>query len=170
MSALNDKFLIELGNNLVEAIKSALATKDLTGYGPSVASGDLIKSIRSEVGDNELKIFGLAYIYQLQYGRKPTTGGTSDKPLKERIREWIDLKGIQPEDNISKDSLAYLIARKIHNEGTIIYQKNNGGSSGLLDDVLNDDLYTMIESKLRLAYIQTIKSEVLKNVPKEMLG
>lgn len=170
MSALNNKFLIELGNNLVEAIKSALATKDLTGYGPSVASGDLIKSIRSEVGDNELKIFGLAYIYWLQYGREPTTGGASDKPLHERIREWIDLKGIEPYGDISKDSLAYLIAWKIHNEGTIIYQNNKGDSSGLLDDVLNDDLYTTIESKLRLAYIQTVKSEVLKNVPKEMLG
>jgi len=164
MGALNDKILQQLGNNLVEAIKNVLATKDLTGYGPSVASGDLIKSIRSEVSNDELRIFGLAYIYQLQYGRKPTTGATSDKPLKERIREWIDVKGIQPDDGISKDSLAYLIARKIHSDGTIIYQKNNGGSSGLLDDVLNDDLYASIENSLRLAYVQTIKSEIMKNV------
>lgn len=170
MSALNDEYLIRLGQQLVDAIKNAINTKNLTGFGPSVASGDLVNSIRFEYNNDELKIFGKQYIGALQFGRKPTNvGGGSQPTLKERIREWIDIKGIQPDD-ISKDSLAYLIARKIHEEGTLIYQKNNGGSSGLLDDVINDNLVNEIERNIILYYTNEIKSNVFKTIPKAMLA
>jgi hypothetical protein len=168
MSGLNDEYLIRLGQQLVDAIKSAINTKNLTGYGPSVASGELVNSIRFEFSPNELKIFGKQYIGALQYGRKPTTGSATQPTLRERIREWIDVKGIQPDDDISKDSLAYLIARKIHEEGTLIYQKTGGESSGLLDDVINVDLVEEIRRNIILYYTQEIKSNILKNVPKEM--
>jgi len=169
MSGLNDEYLIRLGQQLVDAIKNAINTKNLTGYGPSVASGELVNSIRFEFSQNELKIFGKQYIGALQYGRKPTSGSATQPTLRERIREWIDIKGIQPDD-ISKDSLAYLIARKIHEEGTLIYQKTGGESSGLLDDVINDDLIKEIERNIILYYTQEIKSNILKNVPKAMLA
>ena len=48
--------LHKFGQTLVNEIKFALRNKNLTGYGPSVASGQLIESIRYEVRENELLI------------------------------------------------------------------------------------------------------------------
>ena len=118
--------------------------------------------------DGELNIYALQYIGALQYGRKPTVNGNQAGPtLRDRIRVWLDQKGIEP-DGITKDSLAYLIARKIHREGTSIYQKTNGQSSGLLDDVINQVLVDNLEKALIFAYVSAIKSQILKDVPSSM--
>jgi len=163
-----DDVLRKFGEVLVNEIKFALRNKDLTGYGPSIASGDLINSIRYEVSDGELRIYALEYIGALQYGRKPTSNGNDGGPtLKDRIRIWLDQKGIEPDD-ITKDSLAYLIARKIHKEGTSIYQRTNGASSGLLDDVINQVLVDNLEKALIFAYVTEIRSNILKSVPSSM--
>jgi hypothetical protein len=164
-----NEVLNKFGETLVNEIKFALANKNLTGYGPSVASGDLIKSIRYEVSDGELRIYALNYIGALQYGRKPTVNGNQGGPtLRDRIRIWLDQKGIEPEDGISKESLAYLIARKIHREGTSIYQRTQGQSSGLLDDVINQLFIDNLEKALIFAYVEGVRSEVLKSVPSTM--
>jgi hypothetical protein len=156
----SEQVLQTFGQKIVEQVRQAIQSKDLTGYGPSVASGNLINSIRYEIeGGDTLKIYAAQYIGALQFGRKPTENNTASNPtLRENIRTWIDVKGIEPNDNISKDSLAYLIARKIHNEGTIIYQRTQGGSSGLLDDVLNEQLERDIQSALMFAMLSTVKS------------
>jgi hypothetical protein len=160
--------LNKVGQRLVEKIKDALSEKDLTGYGPSVATGNLINSIRYEVDSQGVTVFGLKYIGALENGRKPTENGGNGE-LKAKIRQWIDVKGIEP-DGISKDSLAYLITRKIHREGTSIYQRNNGESSGLLDDVLTDQTINELSQELMFAYVTDIKSEVRKGIPIKMLA
>ena len=159
----SNEVLNRFGERFVSAIKTALQTKDMTGYGPSVATGDLLNSIRYEVNGNSLTIFGKQYIGALENGRKPTEN-TGDGTLREKIRRWIDVKGIEPDD-ISKDSLAYLIARKIHEEGTTIYRKYAGGSSGLLSDAINEDEIESLQDALIFAYVETVKSSVLKKVP-----
>ena len=165
-----NEVLNKFGETLVNEIKFALANKNLTGYGPSVASGDLIKSIRYEVSDGELRIYALRYIGALQYGRRPTPPLTpaSQPTLRERIYIWLGQKGIEPNDGISKESLAYLIARKIHKEGTSIYKRTGGQSSGLLDDVINQVFIENLEKELIFAYVEGVRSEVLKSVPSTM--
>lgn len=166
----SSEVLNKFGENLVNDIKFAIRNKNLTGNGPSVASGDLVNSVRYEVKENELSIYALQYIGALQYGRKPTANPIAGNPtLKERIRVWLDQKGIEP-DGISKDSLAFLIARKIHREGTSIYQRTQGQSSGLLDDVLNDQLVERIQTELVFSFVVEIRSEILKNIPSNMIS
>jgi hypothetical protein len=153
---------------VVEGIKNALRTKNLTGYGPSVASGETINSIRGDVSNMTLTIYGKKSIGALIYGRKPTETTTASSPtLLEVIKKWIDVKGITP-DGISRDSLAFLITRKIHREGTTIYRKYNGNPSPLLDGVIDDALVNNIKKDLILSSIGVIKSEVLKSVPNNM--
>jgi hypothetical protein len=155
----SEQVLNTYGQIIVERVRNAIRTKDLTGYGASVASGNLLNSVRYEVNNgNELIIYAAQYIGALQFGRKPTQSTSPSNPtLKENIRQWIDVKGIEP-DGISKDSLAYLISRKIHNEGTVIYKKNNGMSSGLLDDVLGEELTKEIGDALLFATADLIKT------------
>lgn len=106
-------------------------TIDINEKGIS-ASGTLLRSLRSEFeespGRKVMRVLGAGHIFFVEdgIGRGPTRSGSGNGSLQDEIRKWIDDKGITP-NGISKDSLAYLIARKIHREGTDIYlQKREG--------------------------------------------
>jgi hypothetical protein len=70
------------------------------------------------------KLWGASYFFFQEYGRGPSSSGSGKgqgPSLRVRIRHWIDEKRIQPID-ITKDSLAYIISRKIHEEGTLLFK------------------------------------------------
>jgi len=158
---LVNEILNKFGNTLVERLKNDIKNKPLTKYGAANASGKLADSIRYEVDESGLRIYGASYIYYLEYGRGPTK---NDGPgtLRQRIRGWIDDKGINP-DGISKDSLAFVITRKIHREGTEIYKQ---GGSTLLRDIFNEQMITDLKSEIALSFqdaiVTQIRSELLK--------
>lgn len=92
------------------------------------ASGNLLNNLNStvEVSGVTVKVnLQIAdYFRYLENGRGPTSSSSnaSGKTLKESILDWIRVKGIIPRADAngklpSEASLAYLIARKIHNEG-----------------------------------------------------
>lgn len=78
-----------------------------------------------------VEYFGLNYTEYLTKGRK----GGAFPPIN-AIRKWIDDKGITPKDKISKDSLAFLIARKIAQEGTRYFKQ---GGTDLIDGVITQE-------------------------------
>ena len=104
-----------------EAMKEQLSAKNIN------ASGKLDDSIEDVMVTSDGFVSGsvraLSYWYYTNYGRGPTVRGSSGKGVvRERIRQWIDDKGIVPRDaangrKTTKDELAFLIARKIHREG-----------------------------------------------------
>lgn len=110
---------------------------------PLNASGRLAKSIRYVVEDNTLKVYADSYIYYLVYGRGPTKSGGNGELLP-IIRKWIDVKGITPYDNISKDSLAFLITRSIHTNGTLLYPQG----STLISDIVNEKMINDLKSDI----------------------
>lgn len=83
------------------------------------ASGTMSRETRHEVKQTataiEMEVTTVSYFRYADEGRGPTKkGGTGE--VKKNIRKWIDQKGIAPK-GLSKDELAFLIARKIHKEG-----------------------------------------------------
>jgi hypothetical protein len=104
-----------------EAMKEQLSAKNIN------ASGKLDDSIEDIMVTSDGFVSGsvraLSYWYYTNYGRGPTVRGSSGKGVvREKIRQWIDDKGIVPRDaangrKTTKDELAFLIARKIHREG-----------------------------------------------------
>jgi hypothetical protein len=120
------------------------------------ASGNLADSIDYVVTGSRLTIRGNDYIYYLENGRKP-----GKRPPKDVIRKWIDDKGIVPRDNISKDSLAYLIARKMGEEGSTIYK---AGGSDLVSGIFNDQFVDSLQSEFMNLLTVEIESEILKLV------
>lgn len=123
--------LKDLLNELMEGIKSdILSEMDELGFN---ASGKTAASFEIEIGDNYGKLIGLRS-FQTIIQERLTDGGKGRKPtekdgsgqLYKSILGWIDAKGITP-DGITKESLAFLISRKIHREGTRLYRGERQG-------------------------------------------
>jgi hypothetical protein len=128
------------GAGLSADLKDTIKTKPLTIYGIVNATENLADSVRYDIKDNVLRVYALDYIYYIKHGRKP-----GKKPPLKAIEDWIDAKGLIYD--ISKRSLAFLIQRKIAEEGTTIYQQ---GGTKLLEDVLNSDVVGKFKSDLVL--------------------
>jgi hypothetical protein len=125
----------ELEKDLLEFLKGiALDTqkqvKAKLASNGNVASGKLKNSIVIGVvydKPNDRFSMGLSMLKYgkfIQYGRKPTTSTSGPGAVQKAIRKWIDDKGIQPRPGKNgktptKDQLAYLIARQIHEKGFI---------------------------------------------------
>lgn len=92
------------GAQAVNELKQLIKSK-------AVAGGDLLNSIGYEINNGVLRITGAPHLHYALYGRRPGKG-----PPRKAIELWIDDKGIVAE--VSKQSLAYLIQRKIAAEGT----------------------------------------------------
>ena len=130
------------------------------------ASGKFNRSLDANVTDKEVLVTGLKYAGAIESGRKPSSGGTGI--LRALIRSWIDDKGIIPTGGISKDSLAYLITRKIHQEGTRLYRGTDyyGRSkpSRVIRGVVKDGRIEELGSDLMINYVKQIKSELFDGI------
>ena len=130
------------------------------------ASGNWEKQLepfQKQTNDSfSIGILGAQYTGALENGRKPTTGNEGNPTLKEVIRIWIDDKGIIPKDNISKDSLAFLIARKIHEDGIKVPNRYNAG--GLVSDVVTKKSIEDLNRELSLFYVNDFKSTIIKDL------
>ena len=148
-----NEYLNKLGLELTDRLVKDIQTKRVTKYGAVNASGRLAKSVNYKVNGSTLTISAEQYIGALEFGRKP-----GKKPPRDVIRKWIDEKGIIP-NGISKDSLAFLIQRKIGEEGTTIWQQ---GGSDLVSGIFNDALTKEIENDFYNLIASEVTSEVLK--------
>jgi hypothetical protein len=138
------------------------------------ASGNLAKSFRYELNPTKLRLYAAAYAGAAEDGRKPTING-GNGALREQIRRWIDQKGIIPKPNddgkvISKDSLAFLISRKIHKQGTLLNQ--DGGTdhygrtkpTGIITGVINDGRLDSLKKQLITSFVFQIKQDIKNGI------
>lgn len=133
------------------------------------ASGNWAKSLEY---DNtftntkiNLKILAAHYSFWMVEGRQPTPPGApkSTPPLVEIIRKWIDDKKITPRD-MTKDQLAYVITRKIHNVGygTSLNRKGNtyksrGPRENLVTDAINRQSINKLFDIIQKDFIQQLQ-------------
>lgn len=105
------------------------------------ASGDFANSLEVEGKGLTVKLFGFDYVEYLVDGRGP-----GNFPPISAIEQWIDDKGLSAvEADISVSSLAFLIARKIANEGTEYFKQ---GGTDLLDSVITPQRIQSIIDKV----------------------
>ena len=158
---LDKKTLEEFDKKLIQDLRASL---DAAG---TTASGKTKKSLYSVTAPGSYKLWGRPFIYGLEYGRKPTSGGGNGS-LKTIILKWINDKGIIPKDNISKKSLAFLIARKIHEEGDLLHRtKQNfrkmNAPTGIINSVINDGRIKELSKRLILDFVKSAKTEIYGN-------
>ena len=122
-------------SELVEAILKNFAEETIAGIKSRIpnVTGQSAESLGYRIVGTELTIFSsLKFFTVLETGRKP-----GKRPPISVIEQWIKDKPITP-DGISTKSLAFLIARKIGEEGSLLYRQ--GGKSGVISKSINDQV------------------------------
>jgi len=133
----------------------------IQNYQAHKASGDFGKSIKIDTKENQSTMTGNRYIGALVNGRRSSSaGGKGSTVLYDQIVQWIEDKGIQPRDDISKKSLAFLITRHIHKFGIKVPNEHNDGK--LLDDTFTKESITDLKSRIGSAVIKSISSDIKK--------
>jgi hypothetical protein len=158
-----DVIVNNFAQTLIAGIQSNIRTKRVTEYGSMNASGTMADSLKYKWDGKKLVIFSTEkYFTVLETGRGPTSSSakTGSPTLRELIEIWIDQKPVALQD-ITKESLAYLIARDIHKNGSKLYQR--GGNSGVISDYINEKYVTdNLTEKLFQAQIEIITNQFLK--------
>jgi hypothetical protein len=133
----------------------------IQNYQAHKASGDFGKSIKIDTKENESVMTGNRYIGAVVNGRRASSaGGKGSTALYDQIVQWIEDKGIQPKDDISKKSLAFLITRHIHKFGIKIPNEYNDGK--LLDDTFTQESIEDLKSRLGKNIVTQITSDIKK--------
>ena len=119
-------------SGLVNAILKNFAEETIAGIRSRIpnVTGASANSLGYRVDAEGLTIFSsLKYFTVLETGRKP-----GKRPPISVIEQWIKDKPIA--SDINPRSLAFLIARKIGEEGSLLYRQ--GGKSGVISESIND--------------------------------
>lgn len=140
--------LTEYGAELVKGLQERIKSFPATRFGPVNATGNLAKSIRSEVTATatgyRLTLYAASYALTLEYGRKP-----GKFPNLLSIVEWRIVKNIVPRPDAAGHTPStvigpkgyspfdFVLARGIARKGTTIYQ--SGAPSNLFGALLNPD-------------------------------
>lgn len=177
MLTLSQQVLIEqFAKKVIEDLRIVLKTKliprksvryengkriEKSFSAPVSASGKLANTLRYEITDSQLIIWGEDYIYFSIYGRAPTTKSGSGA-VKDKIKQWIKDKGIT--SDISDNQLAYLISRKIHREGNSIYLFSGKKNTGLLDNVITSEMVKDFNDKFTKQIEADIAAEFKKDL------
>lgn len=122
------------------------------------ASGNWADQLEVQVEQSGSKIvarlIGERYTEQLEFGRRP-----GRFPPIDAIEAWISNKGIQSE--ISTRSLAFLIARKIAQDGTKYFQQ---GGTDLIDGVITDEVLQNVIDQIGVVNIDFIVKGFVENI------
>jgi hypothetical protein len=149
----DEEIFSEFGEAIVADLRQSI---DASGIR---ASGNLQNSLRYKLSDRAFTLFGASYAFTAEFGRGPSQ--TSGGDLRAEIRKWIDIKGIIP-DGITKDSLAFVITRSIHNKGTLLFSGTDHYGrtkpSEVLNGVINDGRVNKLQEDLTTSIVKAIRN------------
>lgn len=142
-----------------EAVLKVFAEKtiaDIRSRIPNV-TGKMSQSLGYTIDNTGLIIFSTEkYFTVLETGRKP-----GKRPPISIIEKWIEDKPIY--GDISRKSLAFLIARSIGEKGTILYQQ--GGKSGVISKSINDEIIQVeLIDKLTDSFREAVVNEFINKI------
>lgn len=122
------------------------------------ASGDFANSLEVVVDGFNAKLFGNDYAQQLETGRS-----AGKFPPINAILKWIDDKNISARLNgeITKNQLAFLIARKIAREG---WNRQGFGGVELISEVVTDERINKIIQEVGIEQTLVYTTEITKMI------
>lgn len=139
------------------------------------ASGHFTTSLEVEISGTKALLWGADYSEQLEHGRGPNSGQSGkrwDDPVGD-IEQWLIDKGVAAtvrdyvrdrstsrmvEREVTRSTLAFLIARKIMREG---WNRKNHGGVELISQVITPERIQSILEKIGDVYITEFTSEII---------
>lgn len=119
-------------SGVVTDILTGFAERTIAGIRSKIpnVTGKMSQSLGYKIDESGLTIFSTEkYFTVLETGRGP-----GKRPPISDIEDWVKNKPIA--SDINPRSLAFLIARKIGEEGSLLYRQ--GGKSGVISDFINE--------------------------------
>jgi len=107
MSERLAKILEQYKDTIVAQLKNRIASDD------KIATGNLHRSFEGVIEGQSISIYASEYWYVVNYGRKP---GKPMPPIRP-ILDWMKIKGIKESTTKKTKSLAWVIAKKIGDDG-----------------------------------------------------
>lgn len=150
---------IEVLQEEFESIKAELVQRynELGMKSSGLWESELEISIDGDESKSSSKVLGLNYTEQLVFGRKPG----KFPPIK-AIEQWIQDKGIAAiGKNISTSSLAFLIARKIAQEGTNYFKQ---GGTDLVESVITPERIQSIIDRVKEINVVTMTNGLIEKL------
>lgn len=149
----NEEILKEEFDKLIEELRAKHLELGMK------ASGQWLETLENKTEGLTAEIVGQKYTEQLVWGRKPG----KFPPLK-AIEEWIKNKGIRAiEATLKISSLAFLIARKIAEEGTRYFRQ---GGTDLVDSVITPERIQEIINKVSIFNVSSFVLNISKEFKK----
>jgi hypothetical protein len=134
---------------------------------PFSASGNMVKGFRYEVTAEGLTIYGVNYLRWAETGRGATRAGAKkgNPTLREAIEQWLKFKGIPLWRDkrgrfIGRRTMAFVIARKIHREGTLLYRKKK--TRDIFSNIITEESVSKLIKQITGNYIITTNSDLLR--------
>lgn len=160
-----DRIVKGFAESVIAGIQNNIRTKQVTKYGAMNTTGQMADSLGYKWDGSNLVIYSTEkYFTVLETGRKPgKMPYDKNKPYNEQpIYKWIEAKSISKD--ISTKSLAYLIARKIGKEGSLLYRQ--GGKSGVISEFINAQyIAENLSDKFFLETVDTIYNVLIDGNP-----
>ena len=126
-------------------------------------TGKTLESITQDITLTGFIIYAAEYIMVLDTGRSPTRSDKAGTPtLREILLQWIKDRGIIPNEGTKDENykgLAYVMARKIHNEGSLIYRT---GPTGDILNVLTENRIDAFIGTFSTKFMAYVRSEILE--------
>jgi hypothetical protein len=132
------------------------------------ASGKSAEELRVETTATGGKLIdGAGYFEYQERGRGATSGGKGTTPLSKLIYEWLKYRkyGLTYKNDKERQSLAYVIARKIHQKGTYTHIK--GTVTGVLSEVILKEKVDGLKQALSRRYLTKVGTDLQKVVLKK---
>ena len=150
---------LQAGPELLALTVNALRTHPQRPRGrPAHTTGATERALSFEATDDSLTEYGPPHLQTLITGRGPASSGATanDPKLSEILAQWAEDKGIQLTGGITYKTFGFLAARKIHREGTELY--NESEPSGLLDEVLTPEYLDTLKARIAAGEMVAITS------------
>ncbi len=142
----------------VKGIQENIRTKRVTKFGSMNASGKAAESIKYRLTETgfEIYVFGkaVAYFDTLETGRKP-----GKQPPTAALKQWVILRNLPSKWKMSADSAAFLVARKIGQEGTNVFTQ--GGHTGIVKDWVNEARIKELRESILPVFVDEVTSLIL---------
>lgn len=173
MLPLTQQIVRQVFEGMIGRIQENIRNKPVTKFGAMNASGRTATSLTYEIDENEARMYGAGHIFRLEYGNPPGTkvpfgnirAWIDDKPITVMLSKRIDGTDRRHRDGSpitieeQKDSAAWAVKKAIENRGTILHQQ--GGNSGILADVINEQTTSELSEALFYEFEQIITSTLL---------